>query len=66
MPSSPASPIRGPIRRDRIFLAQDFQYRYVETPVKSLPDEPGVELTSFDSFTRLDTIVSARHTSAAA
>ncbi len=30
--------------------------------MKSLPDEPDVELTSFDSFTRIDTVVSARHT----
>jgi hypothetical protein len=30
--------------------------------VKSLPDEPQIELTSFDSFTRIDSIVSARHT----
>ena len=58
----PRFSVRGPIRRDRLFLAQDLQYRFVETPVKSLPDEPGVELTSFDSFTRLDTILSARHT----
>jgi hypothetical protein len=58
----PRFSVRGPIRHDRVFLAQDFQYRFVETPVKSLPDEPGIELTSFDSFTRIDTILSARHT----
>src|SRR5262249_34172193 len=53
---------RGPIKRDRAFLAQDVQFRFVTTPVKSLPNEPEMELKSFDSFTRLDTIVSARHT----
>src|SRR5262249_53364214 len=53
---------RGPIKRDRAFLAQDFQYRYVATPVRSLPDEPEIQLRSFDSFTRIDTVVSARHT----
>ena len=58
----PRFSVRGPIRRDRFFLAQDFQYRFVDTPVKSLPDEPGVDLKSFDSFTRVDTILSARHT----
>src|SRR5688572_20603032 len=58
----PRLSVRGPLQRDRIFLAQDWQYRFVETPVKSLPDEPDIELTSFDSFTRLDAIVSARHT----
>jgi hypothetical protein len=58
----PRFSIRGPIRKDRVFLAQDFQYRFVETPVKSLADEPDIELTSFDSFTRIDSIISARHT----
>ena len=53
---------RGPIRRDRVFLAQDLQYRYVATPVRSLPDEPEIALTSVDSFTRLDSIISSRHT----
>jgi hypothetical protein len=53
---------RGPIKHDRTFLAQDFQFRYVNTPVKSLVDEPEIELRSFDSFTRVDTVVSARHT----
>lgn len=58
----PTFSVRGPIKRDRIFLAQDVQYRYVGTPVKSLPDEPEILLTSFDSFTRLDTVLSSRHT----
>ena len=58
----PRFSIRGPIRRDRMFLAQDVQFRYVATPVKSLPDEPEVKLRSFDSFTRLDSVLSPRHT----
>jgi hypothetical protein len=58
----PRFSVRGPLKRDRAFIAQDFQFRYVATPVKSLTDEPEVELTSFDSFTRLDTVISARHT----
>jgi outer membrane receptor protein involved in Fe transport len=53
---------RGPIRKDRIFFAQDMQFRYVATPVKSLPDEPETVLRSFDSFTRIDTVLSPRHT----
>lgn len=53
---------RGPIRPDRVFLAQDFQLRYVATPVRSLPDEPEIVLKSVDSFTRLDTVLSPRHT----
>ena len=53
---------RGPIKKDRIFIAQDMQFRYVATPVKSLPDEPEIDLRSFDSFTRIDGVISARHT----
>ena len=58
----PRFSVRGPLKRDRAFLAQDFQWRYVETPVKSLPGEPSIALNSFDSFTRIDTVLSARHT----
>lgn len=53
---------RGPLRRDRAFIAQDLQFRYVATPVRSLAGEPEIELSSFDSFTRLDTVLSPRHT----
>ena len=58
----PRFSIRGPLRRDRLFLAQDFQVRYLNEPVKSLPDEPEMRLRSFDSFTRLDGVLSTRHT----
>jgi hypothetical protein len=58
----PRLSLRGPIQRDRVFVAQDLQLRYVATPVRSLPDEPQIDLRSFDSFTRVDGIVSARHT----
>ena len=58
----PRFSIRGPLRKDRLFLAQDFQFRYVNDPVKSLPDEPEIGLTSFDSFTRIDSVLSPRHT----
>jgi len=57
----PRFSIRGPIKRDRLLFAQDFQFRYVKDPVKSLPDEPEIGLTSFDSFTRIDAILSPRH-----
>jgi len=58
----PRFSVRGPLRRDRLFLSQDFQFRYVLTPVKSLPDEPEIKLRSFDSFTRVDSVISTRHT----
>lgn len=58
----PRFSVRGPLKHDRAFLAQDFQFRYVASPVKSLPNEPEIQLKSFDSFTRIDTVISARHT----
>jgi hypothetical protein len=57
----PRASVRGPLRKDRVFLAQDLQFRLVGTPVKSLPGEPEVRLRSFDSFTRVDSVMSARH-----
>ncbi len=57
----PRLSISGPIKRDRLLLGQYFQYRYVRTPVRSLPGEPTLGLDSFDSFTRLDAILSPRH-----
>jgi hypothetical protein len=57
----PRLSISGPIKRDRLLLGQYFQYRYVRTPVKSLPGEPQLGLDSFDSFTRLDAVLSSRH-----
>lgn len=57
----PRLSVRGPLVRDRAFLAQDFQFHYVKTPVRSLEGEPEITLTSFDSFTRFDTVVSSQH-----
>jgi hypothetical protein len=57
----PRFSVRGPLVTDRLFLAQDVQVRYVATPVKSLPGEPTIDLSSVDSFTRLDAVLSPRH-----
>ncbi len=57
----PRMSVRGPIKKDHVFLAQDLQFRYVTNPVKSLPDEPEIDLRSLDSFTRIDTVFSSRH-----
>ena len=57
----PRFSVRGPLIRDRLLLAQDVQARYVSDPVKSLPDEPEIGLRSFDSFTRVDGVISPRH-----
>jgi hypothetical protein len=58
----PRFSVRGPLSRDRLFLAQDVQLRYLNEPVRSLPGEPEIGLRSFDSFTRIDSVLSPRHT----
>jgi TonB dependent receptor-like, beta-barrel/Carboxypeptidase regulatory-like domain len=57
----PRLSISGPLKRDRLLFGEYLQYRFVRTPVKSLPDEPQIGLDSFDSFTRLDGVLSSRH-----
>ncbi|HYN09839.1 MAG TPA: TonB-dependent receptor [Vicinamibacterales bacterium] len=57
----PRFSVRGPLKKDRLFLAEDIQFRYLNDPVKSLPGEPNIKLTSFDSFTRIDGVLSSRH-----
>src|SRR4029453_15519253 len=56
----PRLSISGPLKQDRVLFGQYFQYRYVRTPVKSLPGDPQLGLDSFDSFTRLDAVLSRR------
>ena len=46
----PRLSISGPLKRDRLLLGQYFQYRYVRTPVRSLPGEPTLGVDSFDSL----------------
>ena len=57
----PRLSISGPLKRDKLLLGQYFQYRYVRTEVKSLPGRPQLGLDSFDSFTRLDAVLSPSH-----
>jgi TonB-dependent receptor-like protein/carboxypeptidase family protein len=57
----PRLSISGPIRKDKLLLGQYIQYRFLRTSVKSLPDEPQIGVESFDSFTRLDALLSSRH-----
>jgi Carboxypeptidase regulatory-like domain/TonB dependent receptor-like, beta-barrel len=57
----PRLSISGPLKREKLLFGEYLQYRYVRTPVKSLPGEPQLGLDSFDSFTRLDAVLSSRH-----
>ena len=57
----PRFSISGPLKKDKLLFGEYLQYRYVRTPVKSLPGDPQLGLDSFDSFTRLDAVLSSRH-----
>ena len=57
----PRLSISGPLKRDKLLLGQYFQYRFAKTEVRSLPDRPQLGLFSFDSFTRIDAVLSSRH-----
>ncbi len=57
----PRLSISGPLKRDKLLFGEYLQYRFVRTEVKSLPGKPQIGLDSFDSFTRLDSIISSRH-----
>jgi hypothetical protein len=57
----PRLSISGPLKRDRLLFGEYLQFRYLRTAVKSLPGEPQIGLDSFDSFTRLDAVLSSRH-----
>jgi TonB dependent receptor/Carboxypeptidase regulatory-like domain len=58
----PRFSIRGPFKQNRVFFAEDLQFRYVATPIHSLEGDPVTKVKSFDSFTRVDAVTSARHT----
>ena len=53
--ATPRLAFGGPIKKDKAFLFQSFEYRFVRSEVTSLPPaQRDSKLESFDSFTRLD------------
>ncbi len=60
---TPRTTFTGPLLNDRIAFTQSFEYRYVRTPVNSLPPmQRDTTLESFDSFTQLDAKISEKQT----
>src|SRR5262249_4206468 len=52
---TPRLSFSGPLKQDKLWFMQSFEYRYVRTPVESLPPlERDTSLESFDSVTQLD------------
>lgn len=52
---TPRTTFTGPLLDDRIAFTQSFEYRFVRTPVNSLPPlQRDMTLESFDSFSQMD------------
>jgi hypothetical protein len=55
---TPRIAVGGPIKKDKLFFFQSFEYRFVRTNVPSLDDlderQRDIQRESFDSFSRLD------------
>jgi len=48
---TPRVTLTGPVLKDRLAFAQSFEYRFVRTPVESLPPlQRDMKLESFDSY----------------
>ncbi|HEX6731744.1 MAG TPA: TonB-dependent receptor [Pyrinomonadaceae bacterium] len=59
---TPRLAFSGPVKRNKLWFMQSFEYRFVRTPVYSLPpDKRDTGLESFDSVTQIDWDVNARH-----
>jgi Carboxypeptidase regulatory-like domain/TonB dependent receptor-like, beta-barrel len=61
--ATPRTTFTGPILKDRIAVTQSFEYRFVRTPVNSLPPlQRDTKLESFDSYTQFDFILTPKQT----
>jgi TonB dependent receptor/Carboxypeptidase regulatory-like domain len=60
---TPRATITGPLIKDRLAFTQSLEYRFVRTPVESLPPlQRDTTLESFDSFSQFDLKISERQT----
>ena len=60
---TPRTTLTGPLFNDRIAFTQSFEYRFVRTPVNSLPPlQRDTTLESFDSFSQVDAKISEKQT----
>src|SRR6185503_15519407 len=59
---TPRLAFSGPIKTNKLWFMQSFEYRFVRTPVESLPfNKRDTGLESFDSVTQVDWDVNPRH-----
>ena len=59
---TPRLAFSGPLKKNKMWFMQSFEYRFVRTPVESLPAEKrDTGLESFDSVTQIDWDVNPQH-----
>lgn len=64
--ATPRMTITSPLVKDRVAVTQSFEYRFVQTPVNSLPAlQRDTKLESFDSYTQFDFIITPKQTATA-
>jgi outer membrane receptor for ferrienterochelin and colicin len=64
--ATPRFTFTGPIVKNRVAITQSFEYRFVRTPVNSLPAlQRDTKLESFDSYTQVDFILTPKQTATA-
>ncbi|HEX7360201.1 MAG TPA: TonB-dependent receptor [Bryobacteraceae bacterium] len=63
---TPRATVTGPLIKDKVAVTQSFEYRFVRTPVESLPPlQRDRKLESFESFTQLDLNIGPKQTATA-
>ncbi len=61
--ATPRLTVTGPLVRNRVAITQSLEYRFVRTPVQSLPPmSRDTKLETFDSFTQADLSLAETHT----
>ena len=59
--ATPRITMTGPLKKDKIAFTQSFEYRFIRTPVESLPQlHRDMKLEGFNSFSQLDMNLTAR------
>jgi hypothetical protein len=59
--ATPRMTLTGPLIKNKIAFTQSVEYRFIRTPVSSLPQlERDMKLEGFNSFSQLDVVLSAR------
>ena len=62
---TPRIAVGGPIKKDKLFFFQSFEYRFVRTNVPSLEElderQRDIQRESFDSFSRLDYVINSNN-----